>query len=162
MIRPIRRQLYRLYPVALYDQTSGAYIMGFLQPAGWSALRPKRICLIEMKDKETLRKLEPEVGLTGRSYYGMGIFWTDYDNDGDPDLYVANDGHPNSLFRNDIHRLFVVALIESVAYSGDGRPQAGMGVAAGDYDRDGRFDIFVTNFRKITIRCIATADRAIF
>ena len=91
-------------------------------------------------------EISAEVGLTGRSYYGMGVLWTDYDNDGDPDLYVANDGHPNSLFRNDLHRFVDVALIESVAYSGDGRPQAGMGVAAGDYDRDGRFDIFVTNF----------------
>ncbi len=86
------------------------------------------------------------MGLAGRSYYGMGVAWTDYDDDGDPDIYVANDGHPNSLFRNDGQRFVDVALVQSVAYSGDGRPQAGMGVAVGDYDRDGRFDLFVTNF----------------
>lgn len=86
------------------------------------------------------------MGLAGRSYYGMGVVWTDYDDDGDPDLYVANDGHPNSLFRNDGQRFVDVALVQSVAYSGDGRPQAGMGVAVADYDRDGRFDLFVTNF----------------
>ncbi len=86
------------------------------------------------------------MGIAGRTYYGMGVVWTDYDDDGDPDIYVANDGHPNSLFRNDGQRFVDVALVQSVAYSGDGRPQAGMGVAVGDYDRDGRFDLFVTNF----------------
>ena len=91
-------------------------------------------------------EVSAEVGLTGPSYYAMGVLWTDYDDDGDPDLYVANDGHPNTLFRNDRKRFVDVALVESVAYSGDGRPQAGMGVAAGDYDRDGLFDLFVTNF----------------
>lgn len=94
----------------------------------------------------TFVEISERAGLRGRSYYGMGVLWTDFDDDGDPDLYVANDGHPNSLFRNDEGRFTDVALVQSVAYSGDGRPQAGMGVAAGDYDRDGRFDLFVTNF----------------
>ena len=87
-------------------------------------------------------------GIGARSYYGMGVAWTDYDNDGDPDLYVANDGQPNSLLRNDDGHFSDVALLEAVAYSGDGRPQAGMGIAVGDYDNDGLFDFFVTNFSK--------------
>jgi len=85
-------------------------------------------------------------GIGARAYYGMGVAWTDYDDDGDPDIYVANDGQPNSLFRNDGGYFNDVALFESVAYSGDGRPQAGMGLAVSDYDNNGLFDLFATNF----------------
>ena len=86
-------------------------------------------------------------GIRGRSHYGMGVAWGDLDDDSDLDLYVANDGHPNSLFRNEGSGRFVdVALLSGTAYSGTGRPQAGMGVALGDYDNDGDLDIFVTNF----------------
>jgi hypothetical protein len=85
-------------------------------------------------------------GIGMRAYYGMGVAWTDYDGDGDPDVYVANDGQPNSLFRNDNGHFTDVALFESVAYSGDGRPQAGMGLAVSDYDNNGLFDLFATNF----------------
>lgn len=86
------------------------------------------------------------LGIGARAYYGMGVVWTDYDDDGDPDIYVANDGQPNSLFRNDSGYFVDVALFEAVAYSGDGRPQASMGLAASDYDNDGFWDLFTTNF----------------
>lgn len=79
---------------------------------------------------------------------GLGVVWGDYDNDGDPDIYVANDQTPNFLYRNDGRGKFTdVALIAGVAYSEDGRTQAGMGVDLGDYDNDGLLDIWVTNFQ---------------
>ncbi|MEE3234259.1 MAG: CRTAC1 family protein [Candidatus Latescibacterota bacterium] len=84
--------------------------------------------------------------ISKRNYYSMGVAWLDYNNDGHQDIYVANDGHPNSLFENNDGVFVDNALIQSVAYSGNGRPQAGMGVAVGDYDNDGFFDLFVTNF----------------
>ncbi|MXX38181.1 MAG: CRTAC1 family protein [Gemmatimonadetes bacterium] len=74
-----------------------------------------------------------------------GGFW-DYDRDGDRDLYVANDGHPNSLFRNDGGRFVNISLATGTAYSGNGRAQAGMGVTLADYDNDLQVDIVVTNF----------------
>lgn len=85
-------------------------------------------------------------GIRGPNYYGMGVAWSDLDGDGDLDLYVANDGHPNSLFRNDGGRFVNISLATGTAYSGNGRAQAGMGVTLADYDNDLQVDIFVTNF----------------
>ncbi|MGH9338504.1 MAG: CRTAC1 family protein, partial [Acidobacteriota bacterium] len=83
----------------------------------------------------------------GKGYYGLGVVWGDYDNDGDPDLYVANDSTPNYLYRNEGNGRFIeVGVPGGVAYSEDGREQAGMGVDFEDYDNDGHLDLVVTNF----------------
>jgi enediyne biosynthesis protein E4 len=80
-------------------------------------------------------------------YFGMQGVWADYDNDGWPDLYVANDAGPNYLYHNKHDGTFEdVALLSGAALSADGREQGSMGVDFGDIDHDGRFDIFVTNF----------------
>jgi len=80
-------------------------------------------------------------------YYGMGVVWSDYDNDGWPDLYVANDAGPNYLYRNKHDGTFEeVGLVMGADLSGDGQELGSMGVDLGDYDHDGRLDIFVTEF----------------
>jgi enediyne biosynthesis protein E4 len=80
-------------------------------------------------------------------YYGMQAVWADYDNDGWPDLYVANDAGPNYLYRNRRNGTFEdVGLLSGAALSGDGQEQGSMGVDFGDFDHDGLLDIFVTNF----------------
>ena len=94
----------------------------------------------------TFRDVSRDAGIFGTSYYGMGVAWSDLDSDGDPDLYVANDGQANSLWRNDNGHFINTSLSAGTAYSGDGRPQAGMGVALADFDNDLQVDIFVTNF----------------
>jgi enediyne biosynthesis protein E4 len=82
-----------------------------------------------------------------RKYYSLGVVWGDYDNDGDLDLFVANDSTPNFLFRNNGDKtLTEVALQAGVALSEDGREQACMGADFGDYDNDGDLDLIVTNF----------------
>jgi len=82
-----------------------------------------------------------------KGYYGLGAVWGDYDNDGKPDLFVANDSTPNYLYHNNGDGTFTdVAVQAGVAYSEDGREQAGMGVDFEDYDNDGWLDIVVTNF----------------
>ncbi len=77
----------------------------------------------------------------------LAAVWGDYDSDGDPDLYVANDSAPNYLYRNAGDGTFLeVGAVAGVATDRDGRPQAGMGCAFEDYDNDGWLDLFVTNF----------------
>jgi hypothetical protein len=79
--------------------------------------------------------------------YGLGVLVSDFDNDGWPDIYVANDSSSSALYRNNHDGTFTEIAIEAgVAFSPDGKPQAGMGVAAADYDRDGNLDIVKTNF----------------
>jgi hypothetical protein len=79
--------------------------------------------------------------------YALGVSTLDFDGDGWTDLYVADDSSPSVLYRNNHDGTFTdIGVRAGCAFSQDGKPQAGMGVAVGDYDRDGRMDIFKTNF----------------
>ena len=78
---------------------------------------------------------------------GFGVAMADIDNDGDLDIYVANDGTPNRLYVNDGKGMFQDnGLIAGLAYNANGIAEAGMGVALQDMDNDLRTDIAVTNF----------------
>ena len=78
---------------------------------------------------------------------GLGTLFTDYNSDGYPDIFVANDAVPDFLYRNNGDGTFTdVAITAGVAYNSEGRATASMGIAAGDYDNDGLLDLFVTNF----------------
>lgn len=84
-------------------------------------------------------------------YFGLGVCVSDYDNDGDLDVFVANDSMPNYLFQNQGKGTFrEVALDSGVAFNDDGNAQAGMGTDFGDYDNDGRFDLILTTFANDT------------
>src|SRR3954462_3353120 len=87
-------------------------------------------------------------GITrARGTYGLGVSTLDFDNDGWTDLYVANDSNPSALYRNNGDGTFTdIGVPSGCAYSQDGKPLAGMGVAIGDFDRNGTMDIFKTNF----------------
>lgn len=80
-------------------------------------------------------------------HYSLGVATFDFDNDGWPDIYIACDSTASILFRNNHDGTFTdVAVTAGAAYNEDGREQAGMGVSVGDYNGDGRLDIFKTNF----------------
>jgi hypothetical protein len=80
-------------------------------------------------------------------HYCFSVSTLDYDDDGWPDIYVACDSTPSILYRNNHDGTFTdVAADAGAAYDEDGREQAGMGSTIGDYDGDGREDIFKTNF----------------
>jgi len=82
-----------------------------------------------------------------KGYFGLGVAWLDFDDDGWLDLFVANDSTPNFLYVNQKNGTFKEAAFPlGVAVSEDGAEQGCMGVAVGDYDHSGRFSLFVTNF----------------
>ena len=89
-----------------------------------------------------------EAGLEDRALaYGFGVRAADFDDDGDTDIYVANDSDANYLYRNDGTGHFEeVGLWSGAAFDTRGQAQAGMGLAVGDVHGDGLLDIFVTNF----------------
>jgi len=80
-------------------------------------------------------------------YYGMGIICSDFDEDGLVDIFVANDSTPNFLYKNNADGTFKeIGFPAGVAVNENGSEQGSMGVTLGDYDHDGRLDLFVTNF----------------
>src|SRR6266403_1217703 len=80
-------------------------------------------------------------------YYGLGVMWVDYDDDGWPDLLVANDSVPNYLYHNNRNGTFTDAgMLTGVALSGEGMQLGNMGVDWGDYDHSGHLSFFVTHF----------------
>jgi hypothetical protein len=86
-------------------------------------------------------------GIVDPGYYGFGVLFTDLDDDGWPDIFVANDSVPNLFFRNLGNGTFAEqGVLSGLAVSANGREQAGMGVDAGDLDGDGRIDVVKTNF----------------
>jgi hypothetical protein len=79
--------------------------------------------------------------------YGLGVLTADLDNDGWPDIYVADDSTASALYQNLKNGKFQdIAIDAGCALSADGKPQAGMGISAGDYDLDGNLDLVKTNF----------------
>jgi hypothetical protein len=96
-----------------------------------------------------------EVGLDdGNSRYSFASSWEDFDDDGDQDLYVANDYGRNNLYRNDDGRFVDIAAEAKVEDQA-----SGMSVAWGDYDRDGRMDLYVSNMFSSAGNRIAHQDR---
>jgi len=95
----------------------------------------------------TFTDISEKLHIDESGYYGLGVLWLDYDRDGCLDLYVANDSSPSLLYHNDCKGGFTeIGAQAGVAYSADGREQAGMGIDSADYDNDGWPDIIKTNF----------------
>ncbi|ANM32367.1 hypothetical protein ABI59_19515 [Acidobacteria bacterium Mor1] len=96
----------------------------------------------------TFKDVTDSSGVAHKEGKGLGVVCFDYDEDNDLDLYVANDGVSNLMFRNNGDATFEnVTLISGSGLNGDGEAEAGMGIDAADYDNDGDMDLFVTNFK---------------
>jgi hypothetical protein len=82
-----------------------------------------------------------------QGHYALGVLTLDYDNDAWPDIYVACDSAASILYHNNRNGTFTDSgVVSGTAFNDDGEPQAGMGVAAADYNHDGLLDILKTNF----------------
>ncbi|HWW16285.1 MAG TPA: CRTAC1 family protein [Candidatus Dormibacteraeota bacterium] len=121
---------------------------GVLVQCGPWGMQGETDLLYHNRGDGTFEEVSRKAGVDNRNhYYGMGVVWGDYDNDGWPDLYVADDAGPNYLYRNKGNGTFEeVGLMLGADLSGDGQELGSMGVDMGDYDHDGKLDIFVTEF----------------
>jgi len=103
--------------------------------------------LYRNNDDGTFTNVTQVAGVFNSSGKGLGVIFGDYDNDGNLDIFVANDSTANFLYHNNGNGTFtVVGVLSGVAYNGEGRAEAGMGVDLADYNNDGLLDLFVTNF----------------
>src|SRR5256886_8511858 len=114
---------------------------------GPRGLRGGRDRLYHNNGDGTFTDVTEKLNIDSGNYYGLGVLWLDYDLEGCLDLYVANDSSPSLLYHNNCKGVLTEVGAEAgVAYSADGREQAGMGVDSADYDHDGWPDIVKTNF----------------
>jgi len=99
----------------------------------------------------------------GASGKGLGVMMCDIDSDGDLDVYVCNDTVPNFLYRNNGRgQLQEVAMQSGAAVSETGVPEGSMGVDLGDYNLDGRLDLWVTNYERESIALYRNDGRGMF
>jgi hypothetical protein len=135
-------------PQALTNQGTPCEYRGLPVACGPRGMTPVRNRFYENVGGGRFVDVSDKTGIgSAKPSFSLGVVWGDYDNDGDQDIFVANDSMPNFLFRNNGNKTFSeVALEAGVAFSPEGRIQDGMGADFGDYDNDGDLDLIYTAF----------------
>ncbi len=112
----------------------------------------------------TFTDVSEKLGVGRANGKGLGVVCGDVDNDGDVDVFVANDTTPNFLYRNERNGVAMTedALFAGVALSEEGRAYSGMGANLGDFDNDGYLDIVITNFQDQTNSLYHNAQSGFF
>jgi len=111
------------------------------------AFRGETCWLFHNRGNGTFEDVTAVSGIFDTSSKSLGVAMLDFDQDGWPDLFVANDTQPNKLYRNLRNGKFKDAAVEAgLAFSADGKARAGMGVDVGDFENSGRLGIAITNF----------------
>ncbi len=121
---------------------------GVLVQCGPWGMQGESDLLFHNRGDGTFEEVSKKAGVDDpHHYYGMGVVWGDLDNDGWPDLYVADDAGPNYMYRNRHDGTFEeVGLVGGADLSGDGQELGSMGVDLGDYLHSGRLSVLVTEF----------------
>ena len=122
---------------------------GLLVQCGPWGLEGESDLLYHNRGDGTFEEVSVKAGVHNQiGYYGLGVMWSDYDDDGWPDLLVANDSVPNYLYHNNRNGTFSeVGMLSGVSLSGDGTQLGNMGVDFGDYNHSGRLSLFITTFQ---------------
>jgi hypothetical protein len=111
------------------------------------AYRGDTCWLFRNRGNGTFEDVTATSGIFDTSSKSLGVALVDYDGDGWPDVFVANDTQPNKLYRNLKNGTFKEVGVEAgLAFSADGKARAGMGVDVGDFDNSGRLSVAITNF----------------
>jgi len=114
---------------------------------GPRGLKGSRDRLYRNRGDGTFEDVSEKLNIDPDGFYGLGVMFVDVNRDGCPDIYVADDSSPSLLYQGDCQGgLTEIGIAAGVAYSTDGQEQAGMGIDAADYDRDGWLDIAKINF----------------
>lgn len=117
-------------------------------PQNFDAEQDRLLC---NRGDGTFEDVSRSAGILAPDGKGLGIIIADLDNDSWSDIYIANDGTPNFMFRNrgaegSLLTFESCGMLSGTAVNGDGQAQGGMGIACADFEGDGLLDLFVTNF----------------
>jgi hypothetical protein len=127
------------------------------------AYRGDTCWLFHNRGNGTFEDVTATSGIFDSSSKSLGVAMLDYDQDGWPDLLVANDTQPNKLYRNQRNGKFKDVAVEAgLAFSTEGKARAGMGVDVGDFDNSGKPGIAITNFDNEMIGLYRTSGPGIF
>ena len=131
------------YDRNIYCGETGPGYRMYCHPKNYGGVYP---VLFRNQHDGTFRDVTVEVGLQTYKAKALGVVVADFNNDGWTDVFIANDSVRNLLYLNKGKGFFEdVSLSSGTGYSEDGVPEAGMGVDAGDFNRDGLLDLFITH-----------------
>jgi enediyne biosynthesis protein E4 len=131
-----------------FGSTKSCQFKGMLVQCGPWGMEGETDLLYHNRGDGTFEEVSKKAGVDDpEKYYGLGVIWGDYDNDGWPDLFVADDATPNHLYRNNHNGTFTdEAMVGGIALNNEGQALGSMGVTWGDYDHTGRLSMFITEF----------------
>ena len=138
----------RLDHLAAFGSSATCRYMGIDVQCGPRGLKGSSDSLYHNNHDGTFTEVSAKAGVDdAEQRFGLGVLWSDFNNDGKLDLFVANDSQPNYLYRgNGAGKFTEIGVNAGVSLSDDGNEQANMGVAVGDYLHTGKMSLFVSHF----------------